>query len=720
MMVTDRSALVIVAVVWALMALPGYIWMGFALGALLRKMGGPPLHAWIPVVRWVAAARAARMTVTPVAIARSVAVVGWTAYALGAVLVILQAPEIPAAGRVLLTAGGLMGLLGSLVGWALWIYGSGTIEMRLRAPAALSWLAALSPVIWASVLGWGKYGRREEGGVRPADAAARGAHASMSSDIPVGNAELAESSGVTPAAHAGQQELPAPQADAHAFGQEPAGEQAESAASAPHAPSPGVSPMEAPMTPEGFPPPSHYPPPPAGYPGSPEATPTADSASPDSEAEPLAAADQGEAAVEKAVQEETPSNREEQPAPLAPLPWGAVHAQAPAAPTEDDRPASPAAPDVESAPEPEPEPAPEPEPEPAPEPEPMTASPATPVTDPAPIAAPAQVAASAPAPSPAVEDAPVTAPLSLLPPGWPVPGGEPNAEDSVDEHTVVAPLVGQPQPPAPAASPASSPPVEWEAPALPPESDSEPQAPAAQTPQRQQDEPSSQSEASSPAPSYGEPAPYTGPLSPYLRGPSTPPGDSPRRSGASIAPADLVFPPEDDAPSPAPSAVAPAQPAQPVQATEPATVPEPAQQAKQPTAPEPEPAPAQAEPASAGGDDDSTVIAQRRQERWLLEVVGGASYPLPDGPVVIGRATASQTAGRLGIQDSTRTMSKVHAELTPQDGAWIVRDLGSTNGTYVRQGGDERRVEGDAGMRIDGILLLGDLEARIVRDGGGQ
>src|SRR5690554_4125781 len=52
------------------------VWMGLALGAVLKKLDGPAVQAWIPVLRWMAAARVGRASVVAVAIARGVALLG--------------------------------------------------------------------------------------------------------------------------------------------------------------------------------------------------------------------------------------------------------------------------------------------------------------------------------------------------------------------------------------------------------------------------------------------------------------------------------------------------------------------------------------------------------------------------------------------------------------------------------------------------------------------
>lgn len=55
----------------------------------------------------------------------------------------------------------------------------------------------------------------------------------------------------------------------------------------------------------------------------------------------------------------------------------------------------------------------------------------------------------------------------------------------------------------------------------------------------------------------------------------------------------------------------------------------------------------------------------------------GRKFELPDNePQLIGRSSEA-------LQLSDQTISRRHAELTPDDGRWYVRDLNSANGTYV-------------------------------------
>jgi MoxR-like ATPase len=78
----------------------------------------------------------------------------------------------------------------------------------------------------------------------------------------------------------------------------------------------------------------------------------------------------------------------------------------------------------------------------------------------------------------------------------------------------------------------------------------------------------------------------------------------------------------------------------------------------------------------------------------------GSRIPLENPPVTIGRAEDN----RVVLMPETGA-SRHHAELTEDDGAWSVRDLGSMNGTYVNgeriewpralKDGDQIRIAGD-------------------------
>ncbi len=87
----------------------------------------------------------------------------------------------------------------------------------------------------------------------------------------------------------------------------------------------------------------------------------------------------------------------------------------------------------------------------------------------------------------------------------------------------------------------------------------------------------------------------------------------------------------------------------------------------------------------------------RSQARMLVVTEGalaGTSIDLGEAPVTIGRADDST----LVITDDYA--SGQHARLVPSDGAWVLEDLGSTNGTYLGQTKVGRPVAVPVGAQI--------------------
>jgi hypothetical protein len=90
----------------------------------------------------------------------------------------------------------------------------------------------------------------------------------------------------------------------------------------------------------------------------------------------------------------------------------------------------------------------------------------------------------------------------------------------------------------------------------------------------------------------------------------------------------------------------------------------------------PRPAPAAA-PRPAG---KPAKVAKRTAARRLVVTEGalaGTTISLGEAPVTLGRADDST----LVLTDDYA--SSRHARLVPGEGAWLVEDLGSTNGTYL-------------------------------------
>ena len=90
--------------------------------------------------------------------------------------------------------------------------------------------------------------------------------------------------------------------------------------------------------------------------------------------------------------------------------------------------------------------------------------------------------------------------------------------------------------------------------------------------------------------------------------------------------------------------------------------------------------PARPAPAAAARPAPVATVGRRSQARTLVVTEGplaGTTLSLGDAPVTLGRADEST----LVLTDDYA--SSHHARLAPGDGAWVVEDLGSTNGTYL-------------------------------------
>lgn len=95
----------------------------------------------------------------------------------------------------------------------------------------------------------------------------------------------------------------------------------------------------------------------------------------------------------------------------------------------------------------------------------------------------------------------------------------------------------------------------------------------------------------------------------------------------------------------------------------------------------------------------------RLRRAWQAERLPKLLLPGQDRPypLRIGRDPAS------GLRLSHDTVSRVHAELSRQSGLWVLRDLGSTNGTTV----NGRRVIGAAVVRDGDLVGFGNMTFRL-------
>ncbi|MGH4032216.1 FHA domain-containing protein [Actinomycetota bacterium Odt1-20B] len=94
----------------------------------------------------------------------------------------------------------------------------------------------------------------------------------------------------------------------------------------------------------------------------------------------------------------------------------------------------------------------------------------------------------------------------------------------------------------------------------------------------------------------------------------------------------------------------------------------------------------------------------RLRRAWQAERLPKLLLPTPSPyPLRIGRDPAN------GLRLSHDTVSRVHAELSRQGGMWVLRDLGSTNGTSV----NGRRVVGAAVVREGDQVSFGRMAFRL-------
>ncbi|MFJ8650821.1 FHA domain-containing protein [Streptomyces rochei] len=95
----------------------------------------------------------------------------------------------------------------------------------------------------------------------------------------------------------------------------------------------------------------------------------------------------------------------------------------------------------------------------------------------------------------------------------------------------------------------------------------------------------------------------------------------------------------------------------------------------------------------------------RLRRAWQAERLPKLLLPLPGAgqPLRIGRDPEN------GLRLSHETVSRAHAELSRQGGMWVLRDLGSTNGTTV----NGRRVIGAAVVREGDQIGFGQMAFRL-------
>ena len=116
---------------------------------------------------------------------------------------------------------------------------------------------------------------------------------------------------------------------------------------------------------------------------------------------------------------------------------------------------------------------------------------------------------------------------------------------------------------------------------------------------------------------------------------------------------------------------------------------------------------------------EDTVIASRRRPKWALVLPDGSPLELSGDTAVLGRRPvpvhSAPGAQLVVVVDDTRTVSKTHAVLRRRADAWMIADLGSTNGVVVLEGDAEVEVAPGAEHEVQETFLLGDAVVRVVR-----
>jgi FHA domain len=118
-----------------------------------------------------------------------------------------------------------------------------------------------------------------------------------------------------------------------------------------------------------------------------------------------------------------------------------------------------------------------------------------------------------------------------------------------------------------------------------------------------------------------------------------------------------------------------------------------------------------AEPAPPAAPAPAPAPPRRNTRLQLLVVEPGASGLPPGGVIEVADGATLGRAGQANVVVADPTVSAQHARVERLDGnAWMIVDLGSTNGTLVNQA----LVQGDAVLAPGDVLGLGNVRLKVV------
>ncbi|MDF9718051.1 FHA domain-containing protein, partial [Nocardioides sp. ChNu-99] len=135
------------------------------------------------------------------------------------------------------------------------------------------------------------------------------------------------------------------------------------------------------------------------------------------------------------------------------------------------------------------------------------------------------------------------------------------------------------------------------------------------------------------------------------------------------------------------------------------------------------PAPAPQQRPVAPPTSRHAVQPPGRSATWRVTFDSGESFVVT-GLGLVGRRPeprgGEEVAHLVPLSSSDMSVSKTHAQFhLSADGALVVMDRGSTNGSFINRGGVARELSpGRAATLVDGdVVRFGDREMRVAREG---